>query len=322
MIMKTRIVVVTSAKEKTSVFLELIANMRDRILSPKVGVTAAGKDDLRQILEQVFAGETQRIIVIPLCLSSDEEFIRELKILLQQMLKENPGVGMELVLDYVSELVLEDMLWESITSRITDVSLLPESGVAIEKLSHRIIDTRLFGCADLSRAEKVVARRIIHSTADYSFADSLRFSSSAVAAGVTALKDKRPVFCDVNMLRTAMTKVPSEVVCLIAEPEVAALAKEMGCTRAAASMMLLGDKLNGAIVVVGNAPTAIWQLLKMEVKPALVIGLPVGFVGARESKLALIGSDHEYIANVTPKGGSPAAAAAMNALALLASEGE
>ena len=192
------------------------------------------------------------------------------------MLVENPRVRLELVLDYSSELILEDMLWESIISRITDPSLLPESGREIEKLSHRIIDTKLLSCVELSRAEKIIAHRIIHSTADYSFASSLKFSASAVSAGIAALQEKRPVFCDVNMLRTAMTKVESEVICMIAEPEVIALAREKGCTRAAASMLLLGDRLNGAIVAVGNAPTAIWQLLKMEVRPALVVGLPVG----------------------------------------------
>ena len=126
------------------------------------------------------------------------------------------------------------------------------------------------------------------------------------------------------MLQAGMTKIRSEILCAIDRPEVAALARAKGCTRAAAAMELLAPQLDGAIVAIGNAPTALWKVMELArsggPRPALVVGLPVGFVGARESKLALLESDLCYITNTSPRGGSPVAAAAVNALATLEQE--
>ncbi len=165
---------------------------------------------------------------------------------------------------------------------------------------------------------------MVHATADVSFARTLRIHPQAIERGLAALAAGKPILCDVKMLQAGMTKVRSEILCAVDRPEVAALARDKGCTRAAAAMELLAPHLEGAIVAIGNAPTALWKIMEMArdggPRPALVVGLPVGFVGARESKLALWESGLCYITNTSPRGGSPVAAAAVNALATLGEE--
>jgi precorrin-8X/cobalt-precorrin-8 methylmutase len=125
------------------------------------------------------------------------------------------------------------------------------------------------------------------------------------------------------MLQAGVNRVRNEVLCAIDHGEVARLARTKGCTTAAAAMEFLAPHLDGAIVAVGTAPTALWKILELARaghRPALVIGLPVGFVAARESKLALLHSDLCWITNTSPRGGSLVAAAAVNALATSADE--
>ena len=120
------------------------------------------------------------------------------------------------------------------------------------------------------------------------------------------------------MLKAGLTHAPVPVICALEEAH-ACPAGPQGGTRAAAAMERMADRWEGAIVAVGNAPTALWKVLEIAARggprPALVVGLPVGFVGARESKLALLRSDLCHIGNIGVRGGSPAAAAAVNALA-------
>ena len=150
---------------------------------------------------------------------------------------------------------------------------------------------------------------IIHATADFSFARSLRIHPRRGRRGRAALAAGRPVLCDVKMLQAGITKVRNEVVCAIGDPEAAALAQRRQCTRAAAAMELLAPRLAGAIVAIGNAPTALWKLLEIVrgggPRPALVVGLPVGLVGAREAKLALLESDLCYITNISARAAAP-----------------
>lgn len=200
-------------------------------------------------------------------------------------------------------------------------------GANIERESRAIVE-RLMQEAGVRFPpnEHAVIRRIIHATTDASFLDTIRFSPGAVAHGVEAIREKRPIVCDVRMLAAGCTHASAEVVCAIQDPEVIAMAKAEGITRAAAAMRRLGDRLAGAIVAIGNAPTALWTVMEMAAQggpiPALVIGMPVGFVGAHESKLALSQSNLPFITNLSPRGGSPAAAAVVNALADLARTSE
>ncbi len=187
----------------------------------------------------------------------------------------------------------------------------------IEVESYRIMRERV-DLSHLEDDERAVVERVIHASADIEYAIATVLSPGAARAGISALRAGRPVICDVEMVRAGITGAPA--VCLLSEVGPAA----DGDTRAAAAMRLAAARHPGAIVVVGCAPTALFELIALaregRIAPALVIGLPVGFVGAAESKEALRGSGLSAISNVGEKGGSAVAAAALNALARLASD--
>jgi precorrin-8X/cobalt-precorrin-8 methylmutase len=165
--------------------------------------------------------------------------------------------------------------------------------------------------APLSRA---VAERVCHASADLSFADSLVLDEEALRAGRDALRAGAPIYADARMVAAGVTT--REVVVPLADPRVAPLAGELRVTRSAAAMQLaVAEAPAGAVWVVGNAPTALFQLLATPPPaPALIVGLPVGFVGAAESKVALAASGLPCVANRGERGGSAVAVAAVNAL--------
>jgi precorrin-8X/cobalt-precorrin-8 methylmutase len=165
--------------------------------------------------------------------------------------------------------------------------------------------------APLSRA---VAERVCHASADLSFADSLVLDEEALGAGHEALAGGAPIYADARMVAAGVTT--RDVVVPLADARVADYAAQLGVTRSAAAMALaVSEAPAGAVWVVGNAPTALFQLLATPpAAPALVVGLPVGFVGAAESKAALLASGLPCVANVGERGGSAVAVAAVNAL--------
>lgn len=293
---------------------------------PDCAVTAAfldadGDDAPAAAAQRLSQGGAEGIFIIPHFLHRAGHVERDLPALLADLHQALPGVRFSQLKGLWEEPLVEDALAMRLAEALFDPEGLPVLGAEIEQRSHQIIDRRLAD-SPLAVNERIVARRIIHATADFSFAETLRFHPEAVARGVAALRAGKPVICDVQMLRSGVTRTAAETVCLIDDPAVKTLAQEKGMTRAAAAMLTLGERLNGAVIAIGNAPTAIWQLLKMpHVDPAVVIGLPVGMVGAWESKTALAQSSLPYIANLSQRGGSPAAAAAVNALALLARDG-
>jgi precorrin-8X/cobalt-precorrin-8 methylmutase len=184
----------------------------------------------------------------------------------------------------------------------------------IESASYRILHERLDLSGWPDGARDVVAR-IIHATADVSFADTVRIGDEAVARMQGAIAAGAPVVVDAAMVAAGVTRYPTA--CLLREVPVA----PEGSTRSAAAFALAAARWpSGAVWVVGNAPTALFELLRLHdaglVDPAGVVGLPVGFVGAAESKAALV--DHPLFArcitNVGERGGSPAAAGALNAV--------
>ena len=182
----------------------------------------------------------------------------------------------------------------------------------IERESYRI----LRGMVDLSHLGplgRAVAERVIHASADPEYAQSLVLDEQALRGGLEALRRGAPVVADVGMVAAGITA--REVICFVSDGRAKTLSEELGLTRSAAGFRLAaGEAGEGAVWVVGNAPTALFWLLEADVRPALVIGLPVGFVGAAESKQALLESGLPGVANRGPKGGSAAAAAALNAL--------
>ncbi|MDT0348909.1 precorrin-8X methylmutase [Pseudonocardia sp. DSM 45834] len=180
--------------------------------------------------------------------------------------------------------------------------------------------------ADLSRLPPDVAQvavRMIHACGQVDLVDDLGYSPGVVAAGRAALRDGAPILCDAEMVASGITRARlpagNDVVCTLRDPRVPALAAERGTTRSAAALELWRDRLDGAVVAIGNAPTALFHLLGMidagAPRPAAVIGIPVGFIGAAESKDALAATDLEHLVVRGRRGGSAITAAAVNALA-------
>jgi precorrin-8X/cobalt-precorrin-8 methylmutase len=182
----------------------------------------------------------------------------------------------------------------------------------IETESYRI----LRGMVDLSHLKplsRAVAERVIHASADLDYAESLILDEAALECGISALRRGEPVIADVGMVAAGITGRQTR--CFVSEPRARTLSEQFGITRSAAGFRLAAEEAGtGAVWVVGNAPTALFELLELDVAPALVIGLPVGFVGAAESKDALLHSGLPAVANRGPKGGSAVAAAVLNAL--------
>jgi len=196
-------------------------------------------------------------------------------------------------------------------------------GAAIYARSFAIIrsEARL---ARFSPQEERVAVRIIHACGMVEVADDIVFSPGVVVAAEEALRKGAPILCDANMVAYGVTRarLPAEnaVLCALSDPGIAELAQTRGTTRSAAALELWGERLGGAVVAIGNAPTALFHLLEMldkgAPKPAAIVGMPVGFVGAAESKDALCAQQAvPFIVVKGRKGGSAMAAAAVNALA-------
>ena len=181
---------------------------------------------------------------------------------------------------------------------------------------------------DLSGLDPVLERtivRMIHSCGMVDLVADVRASDGFAPAAEAALQAGAPIFCDVNMVASGVTRkrlpADNDVICTLTDPRVVGLAAELGNTRSAAAMELWRDRLEGAVVVIGNAPTALFHLLEMldagAPRPAAIIGVPVGFVGAAESKDALLehpGAPPHLVVRGR-RGGSAIACGAVNALA-------
>jgi precorrin-8X/cobalt-precorrin-8 methylmutase len=210
---------------------------------------------------------------------------------------------------------------------MNDMRQMTTLGRQIEDSSFAIIDSEA-GPHDFGPAEWQVVRRVIHATADFEFATLMRFHPRAIAAGITALRGGCPVLVDVKMISAGLNEerlgaYGCRVVSYISDEDVIAAARAANSTRAIEAMRKarrLG-MLDGAIVAIGNAPTALLELARLireeGARPALIIGVPVGFVSAAESKEAVLGLDAPFIVARGRKGGSPIAVAIIHALLLL-----
>jgi len=205
------------------------------------------------------------------------------------------------------------------------VTLQPIAPQDIEAESFRIIERQL-APTRFSPDEFAVVRRTIHATGDFSFAENLRFHPQAVAAGLAAIRAGKNILVDVNMAASGISvallaRFGGRVLCRVAEAETVAHAKANGTTRSDAAMARsIGDNIG--IVAIGNAPTALLKVMELIDQglfaPDLVIGVPVGFVNASESKELLVEKDYPFITALGRKGGTPVAVAAVNALLRLA----
>jgi precorrin-8X/cobalt-precorrin-8 methylmutase len=168
-----------------------------------------------------------------------------------------------------------------------------------------------------------VAVRMVHACGQVDLVEDLAYSPDVVARAREALDAGAPVLCDAEMVASGVTRrrLPedNDVVCTLNDPRTPGLAAQLGTTRTAAALELWRDRLDGAVIAIGNAPTALFHLLEMVAtgapRPAAVVGIPVGFIGAVESKDALAASDLEHLVVRGRRGGSAITAAAVNAIA-------
>ena len=199
---------------------------------------------------------------------------------------------------------------------------------AIEKNSFEMI-RKLTDLDGLDQSQQQVVMRIVHSVGMPEVADKVKFSANACESGQAALAAGKAILCDVEMVKQGITKrmIQQPPLCFLNDPQTVELAKASGETRSMAALKLWGSDLTGSIVVIGNAPTALFRLLEMieqdggkdsKNKPALIIGMPVGFIGAAESKQALWDVRErlgiECITLLGNQGGSAVSSATCNAL--------
>ena len=198
----------------------------------------------------------------------------------------------------------------------------------IEAESFRIIDSEVPKPRPFQGEKWQIVRRMIHTTADFEMLKLVRFHENAVESGVKALKNGAVIVTDTEMARCGMPlrrldPLGCSVRCLMNDERVVARAKDEGITRAKAAVDVAVSEIKPEIYVVGNAPTALIRLVEHfdngAVSPSLVVGMPVGFVNAAESKALLMSRDMPYISIEGRKGGSALAASVINAMALLAS---
>jgi len=199
-----------------------------------------------------------------------------------------------------------------------------EKGQSIEDASMQIIDSEI-GTHQYNELEWPIVRRVIHATADFDFAkeNKIIFHKDAIKNGINALKNGCNIIVDVNGVIGGLNKqnlkdFGNNTICNISNQIIVEEAKKYNKTRAQMSMRMASSEMNGGIIVIGNAPTALLEVIQMiqegATTPALVIGIPVGFVSSPESKEALQALDIPYITNKGRKGGSPCASAIVNAL--------
>jgi precorrin-8X/cobalt-precorrin-8 methylmutase len=209
-------------------------------------------------------------------------------------------------------------------SRLREMS---EKSLGIEDQSMRIIDSEV-GTHKYNYLEWSIVRRVIHATADFDFAKSngIIFSLNAIESAFQAFQKKQNIVTDVEMVLSGINKrslgrIGIKAMCNLSNEQVIGQAKTSEKTRSALAMRYSLPAISDGIVAIGNAPTALYEIISMIredlVMPALIIGIPVGFVSAVESKAELVNTKCEYITNLGRKGGTPAVSSIVNALMLL-----
>lgn len=216
------------------------------------------------------------------------------------------------------------------TERRTETAFnrgMSERAFNIEKTSFRIIDGEV-GDHDYNQLEWEIVRRVIHATADFDFVSTSKiiFHKHALDSAFNAIKSKCTIITDVDMVLSSLNKkslsaLGLRAVCHLPNTALAEMSRRLNKTRSEMAIRYAGNQMNAGIVLIGNAPTALFETIRMinegATKPALVIGMPVGFVSAPESKEELSKTEIPFITNRGRKGGSAAATSIMNALMLL-----
>ena len=202
--------------------------------------------------------------------------------------------------------------------------MITNKGQSIEDKSMEIIENEI-GPHSYNEYEWPIVRRVIHATADFDFAraNKIVFHKDGIQSGINALKNGCNIVVDVNGViggfnKDNLKQYGNKTICNISDPDIVSEAKKLNKTRAQTSMRMASSQMDGGVVAIGNAPTALVEVIQMirekVTRPSLVVGIPVGFVCATESKEELQRLDTPYITNIGRKGGSPCASAIINAL--------
>jgi precorrin-8X/cobalt-precorrin-8 methylmutase len=304
------------------------------LLPPGVEVIGAALQfnhpTLEEAVESLAVGGVERIVIMPYFLFSGRHITEDIPQLVEKLKYSYPDKKFIVT----NPLGLEEHFIVSVAERIEKAvpellkaRLLPASPEDIEQQSMEIAERILPPVPNISEEERLVLKRVVHASGDPQVAPLIKFSPSAISSGLSAITKGSPIFTDVQMVAAGINRHLAEACrcslsCAMDETRGQKRATEPNITRAAAAMRHLGTRLNGAIVAIGNAPTALLALLDLiddkEIKPALVVGMPVGFVQAKESKGELMKRNVPYITAVGTRGGSAIAVATVNALLKIA----
>lgn len=332
---KTGIIILAhgSRGERSAVpeILKQITEGLKRYLSLETRITGASLQfnhpNLDEAAEGLINEGIKKIIISPYFLFTGRHITEDVPENIANLQKRHPEIQFTMTANLGLHESIIELMAGNIIKASPDLSpdiTTPVAPDKIEEQSMKIVDRIL--SPELMGNERTVAMRVVHAGGDPSLANLIRFSPSAVEDGIEALKKGASIFTDVRMVSTGISKRLIEgfggsVICALDDIP-PAKNNEQTLTRAAAAMYRLDSKLNSAIIAIGNAPTALLAVLDMidhrNLRPALIIGMPVGFVQARESKAALIKRSIPFITIEGTRGGSPLAAAAVNAILRLA----
>ena len=322
---KTGILVVCHGSPRQAAndsFVRMVEKVKERLPGAEIhaGFFSLTAPTIADRVEEMVELGIERIVLCPHFLFNGQHYTVDIPAQVEGCRERFPKIEMDVLETFQDDPAMVGLLAERLARYAGPERPAQKLPQEITARSHALIETGL-GADNGDEGSRSVVRRVIHATADFSFARSLQFHPEALARGVQALKTGRPVICDVEMVKAGITRAPGGTLCAIRDADVAATAKEKGSTRSAAAMDKLSEQIPGSVLAIGNAPTALWRIMDMVdegmLEPALVVGVPVGFVGALESKLALSRSELCYITNLSNRGGSPVAAAIVNALIAL-----
>ncbi|MGR3220149.1 MAG: precorrin-8X methylmutase [Candidatus Anammoxibacter sp.] len=312
--------------------------------SIEAGFLRPAKPDLDDVIEKVVNEGAKRVIIMPLLLCNDNHASKDVPVEIDSHRTKHPGVEFL----YAKNIGPDERIAQIATDRINDVlkknsnhnsngkegfrysyindpdAIVKESFDTIDKL------LEIIGTEGMPPINLPIIKRIIHTTGDPEYGKSFIIFDGAVEAGMEALQKGKPIVTDVNMVKAGINKklvkrLGGKVVCKIADRAVALKAKRSGKTRAITAIDESLAEIDGGIVAVGNAPSALFRIIDLvedhKVRPALIVGVPVGFVGAAESKDALQGINVPYITNSGRKGGSAVAVTIVNAMLNMTKDG-
>jgi precorrin-8X/cobalt-precorrin-8 methylmutase len=305
------------------------------LLSPGVEVIGAALQfnhpTLEEAVESLVGRGVERIVIMPYFLFSGRHITEHIPQLVEKLRRIYP----ERQFIMANPLGLEEHFIARVAKRIEEaapelslnVHLSLNSPQDIERRSMEIVEKFLPPSLNISEDERLLVKHIVHAGGDPQLAPLIRFSPGATSSGLSAIAKGSPIFTDVRMVAAGINRHLAEscgcsVSCAMDENK----GLNPNTTRAAAAMRHLGKRLNGAIVAIGNAPTALRALLDLidckEIRPALIVGMPVGFVQAKESKDELMKRDIPCVTIAGTRGGSALAVATVNALLKIAAEGK